>query len=51
LKSMLKNVGLQILEVRSTILQPPTEESLNFKPSKKGYYKDAGFTAIKLKRR
>jgi ubiquinone/menaquinone biosynthesis C-methylase UbiE len=51
LKSMLKNVGLQILEVRSTILQPPTEDPLHFEPSKKGYYKDAGFIAIKLKRR
>jgi ubiquinone/menaquinone biosynthesis C-methylase UbiE len=48
LKFMLKNVGLQILEVRSTILQPPTEEPLHFEPSKKGYYKDAGFIGIKL---
>ena len=48
LKFMLKNVGLQILEVRSTILPPPTEEPLHFEPSKKGYYKDAGFIAVKL---
>ena len=51
LKYMLKNVGLQILEARSTILQPPTEEPFHFEPSKKGYFKDAGFIAIKLKRR
>ena len=51
LKSMLKNVGLQILEVRSTILQPPTEEPLHFEPSKKEYYKDAGFVAIKTRKR
>lgn len=51
LKSMLKNVGFQILKVGSTVLQPPTEEPLNFKSSKKGGYKDVGFIAVKLKRR
>jgi ubiquinone/menaquinone biosynthesis C-methylase UbiE len=48
LKSMLKNVGLKIVEVRSTLLQPPTEEPLHFELSRKGYYKEAGFVAIRL---
>jgi ubiquinone/menaquinone biosynthesis C-methylase UbiE len=51
LKSMLKNVGLQVSEVRYTILQPPTEEPLHFEPSKKGHYKDSGFVAIKTQKR
>ena len=50
LKSMLKNVGLQILEIRSTILQPPTKEPLQFKLSREGYYKEAGFVAIKTQK-
>ena len=51
LKSMLKNVVLQVSEVRSTILQSPTEEPLHFESSKKGHYKDAGFVAIKTQKR
>ena len=51
LKSMLKSVGLQISEVRSTILQPPTEEPLHFELSSEGYYKEAGFVAIKTQKR
>ena len=48
LKTMLKDVDLRIIEVRSTLLQPPTEKSLHFELSRKGYYKKAGFVAIKL---
>jgi hypothetical protein len=48
LKAILKSVGLQIIGVRSTLLQPPTEEPLHFELSRKGYYKEAGFVAIKL---
>ena len=51
LKSMLRDVGLQVSEIRSTILQPPTEEPLHFEPSKKGHYKDSGFVAIKTQKR
>ncbi len=51
LKSMLRDVGLQVSEVRSTILQSPTEEPLHFEPSKKGHCKDAGFVAIKTRKR
>jgi ubiquinone/menaquinone biosynthesis C-methylase UbiE len=51
LKSMLKNVGLQISGVRSTIFQPPTEEPLHFELSREGYYKEAGFVAIKTQKR
>jgi len=51
LKSMLRDVDLQVSEVRSTILQPPTEEPLHFEPSKKGHYNDAGFVAIKTQKR
>jgi len=51
LKSMLKNADLQISEVRSTILQPPTEEPLHFEFSREGYYKKAGFVAIKTQKR
>lgn len=51
LKSMLKNVGLQISGVRSTILQPPTEEPLHFEVSREGYYKETGFVAIKTQKR
>jgi len=51
LKFMLRNVDLQVSEVRSTIFQPPTEEPFHFEHSKKGYYKDAGFVAIKTQKR
>jgi ubiquinone/menaquinone biosynthesis C-methylase UbiE len=51
LKSMLKNVDLQISEVRSTILQPPTEEPLHFEFSREGYCKEAGFIAIRTQKR
>jgi ubiquinone/menaquinone biosynthesis C-methylase UbiE len=51
LKSMLNNTGLQISEIRSTILQPPTEEPLHLEFSSEGYYKEAGFVAIKTQKR
>jgi len=51
LKFMLKKVGLQILEVRSTILQPSTEEPLHFELSREDYHKEAGFVAIKTQKR
>jgi ubiquinone/menaquinone biosynthesis C-methylase UbiE len=50
LKSMLKNVGLKISEVRTTILQPPTEEPLHLEFPKEGYYKEAGFVALKTRK-
>lgn len=50
-KSLLRNAGFQITEIRSTVFQLPTEEHLDFEPSKKGYYREAGFIAIKARKK
>ena len=39
------------LPFMGTTLQPPTEEPLPFELSKKGYYKEAGFVAMKTQKR
>jgi ubiquinone/menaquinone biosynthesis C-methylase UbiE len=50
-ESMLGNVGLQIEEMRSTMFQRPTVNPLDFEFSRKGFFKEAGFIAIKARKR
>jgi len=50
-ESMLANVGLQIEETRSTMFQRPTVNPLDFEFSRKGVSKEAGFVAIKARKR
>lgn len=49
--SMLRNAVLRIEETRSTTFQGPTTNPLDFEFSKKGYYREAGFIAIKARKR
>jgi SAM-dependent methyltransferase len=48
LKTMSRKAGLKIVEVSSTMFQAPTENPLHFEPPKSGYFKEAGFVAVKL---
>lgn len=48
LKAMSGKAGLKIEELSSTMFQAPTEPPLNFKQPKSGYFKEAGFVAVKL---
>ncbi len=48
LKAMLQKTNLRIVEASSTIFQAPTEKPLRFENPRKGYYKDAGFVALKV---
>jgi SAM-dependent methyltransferase len=48
LKAMSEKVGLKIVEVSSTMFQFPTETPLHFELSKSGYFKGAGFVAVRL---
>ena len=48
LKAMCEKAGLKIVEVSSTMFQSPTETPLHFEPPKSGYFKEAGFVAVKL---
>ena len=48
LKTIVGKAGLKIVEMRSTMFQSPTENPLHFEPLKSGYFKEAGFVAIKL---
>lgn len=48
LKAMLQKTNLKIKEANSTIFQVPTEKPLRFENPRKGYYKDAGFVALKV---
>jgi ubiquinone/menaquinone biosynthesis C-methylase UbiE len=50
LKAMYGKAGLKILEMRSTMFQAPTENPLSFEPPRIGYYKEAGFVAVKLEK-
>jgi len=50
IKAMLRAVKLKIVEVNSTIFEAPAESPLRFQPPKKGYHKEAGFTALKVKK-
>lgn len=49
-ESMLANVGLEIEEIRSTMFQRPTVNPLDFECSWKGFFKKAGFVAIKARK-
>lgn len=48
LKAMIEKAGLKILGINSTIFQAPTENPLRFESPRKGYFEEAGFTAVKL---
>lgn len=50
LKAMSRKAGLKIVEVSSTMFQSPTENPLHFESPKSGYFKEAGFVAVKLGR-
>jgi len=50
LKTMSGKAGLKIVDVRSTMFQSPTENPLHFEPPKSGFFKEAGFVAVKLKK-
>jgi SAM-dependent methyltransferase len=50
LKTMSEKAGLEIVDVSSTMFQAPTETLLHFKQPKSGYFKDAGFVAVKLRK-
>jgi SAM-dependent methyltransferase len=47
LEAMIRRSGLKIIDVCSTLFQKPTEEPLQPEVPKRGYYKEAGFVAIK----
>ena len=47
LKVMLMKSGLTIIDVCSTIFQKPTEKLLRFEFPRRGYYRKAGFVAVK----
>jgi len=49
-ESMLANVGLQVEEMRSTMFQHPTVNPLDFECSRKGFFREAGFVAIKARK-
>lgn len=48
LKAMSGKAGLKIMEISSTMFQAPTEIPLHFEQPKSGYFKEAGFVAVKL---
>jgi len=50
-KSLLDETNFQIEDVASTIFQAPTEEPLLSEEPKLGYNKEAGFVAIKAKKK
>lgn len=50
-ESMLANVGLQVEEMRSTMFQRPAVNPLDFECSWKGVFREAGFVAIKARKR
>jgi len=48
---MIEEAKLKIVEVNSTLFQPPAEKPLYFEFPRKGYYRKAGFTALKVKKK
>ena len=50
LKSMFGKAELKIVEMSSTMFQSPTEGSLHFELPRSGYFKEAGFVAVKLRK-
>jgi SAM-dependent methyltransferase len=50
LKVMGKKAGLEIAEISSTMFQTPTENVLRFESQENGYFKEAGFVVVKLRK-
>jgi ubiquinone/menaquinone biosynthesis C-methylase UbiE len=50
LKSMFRKAELKIVEMSSTMFQSPTEAALHFELPRNGYFKEAGFVAVKLRK-
>lgn len=50
IKDMMDKAKLKIVEVSSTLFQPPTEKSLHFEQPRNGYYKEAGFITLKARK-
>jgi len=50
IEAMLAAAKLKIVEVSSTIFEAPAERPLRFQLPRRGYYKEAGFTALKVKK-
>jgi hypothetical protein len=46
-KVMIRKSGLTIIKVCSTIFQKPAEKPLRFEAPRRGYYRKAGFVAVK----
>lgn len=49
-ETRMEEAGFKIVNVASTIFQPPTEKPLHFELPKEGYYREAGFVALKAKK-
>jgi SAM-dependent methyltransferase len=50
LKSMFRKAELKIVEMSSTMFQSPTEAALHFELPRTGYFMEAGFVAVKLRK-
>ena len=50
LKTLIEKAELKIEETSSTMFQPPTKAPLHFELPKNGYFKEAGFVAVKLQK-
>jgi len=50
LEAMMRKSRLKIIDIRSTLFQKPTEEPLRFEAPRRGYYREAGFVAIKAEK-
>jgi SAM-dependent methyltransferase len=50
LKAFVEKAGLKIEEMSSTMFQAPTEIPLHFESPKSGYFEEAGFVAVKIKK-
>jgi hypothetical protein len=51
LKVMMRKSELTIINVCSTIFQKPTEKPLRFEAPRRGYYRKAGFVAVKARKK
>jgi len=49
-KRMMEEAGFKIVKVASTIFQPLTEKPLHFELPREGYFREAGFVALKAKK-
>jgi len=50
IKEMMRKSGLTIIDICSTIFQEPAEKPLHFETPRRGYYRRAGFVAVKAGR-